>query len=148
MSSRKLRISSSRRAGEDQRSWLRVKICTALQEIERRRQVEAEAVHEVELEAVRLEDQVTFLLGQLEAGEGQLAFGRLFTPQSRPVEIAVTLLAALELARQQVIVLLQDEVYGEIWIRSRLAESSGIAWQDETAGEADEAGSSVAVSTA
>ncbi|MCK4412751.1 MAG: segregation/condensation protein A [Candidatus Eisenbacteria sp.] len=123
-------------------------LAKTLREIEQRRREEAEAVHQVELESVRLEDQLTFLLGQLEAGNGQVAFGRLFTPQTQPVEIAVTLLAALELARQQVVLLLQDDSFGEIWVRSRLSEGAGIAWRDESAPQPADRVSSVAVSTA
>ncbi|MFH1145211.1 MAG: segregation/condensation protein A [Candidatus Eisenbacteria bacterium] len=109
-------------------------------EVVERGRTRSAAVHEVRLDTVRLEDQVTFLLGRLESGGGHLAFRDLFTAASRGVEIAVTLLAALELARQQVVLLLQDETFGEIWVRARLFEERELHWSASTAQEPAGAG--------
>jgi segregation and condensation protein A len=93
--------------------------------IERRRDEQAAAVHAVQLDEVRLEDQVTLLLERLEEAGGRLLFSDLFQADARRIEIAVTFLAALELARQQVLQLLQDEPLEEIWMLSRVfAEAS------------------------
>ncbi len=82
------------------------------------------AVHAVQLEDVRLEDQLALVLEELERRAGRMTFSDLFHGASRPMEIAVTLLAMLELARQQVIHLMQEHAYEEIWIVSR--ESQGV----------------------
>lgn len=87
--------------------------------LQRKEQTER-AVHQVRLEDVRLEEQVTFLLDRLEASGGRLLFGELFLTDARRLKVAVTLLAALELARQQVLELLQDEPCGDLWVLSRV----------------------------
>ncbi|MBP7669548.1 MAG: segregation/condensation protein A [Candidatus Eisenbacteria bacterium] len=107
-----------------------------LHEIEQRRQTEQAAIHQVRLDSVRLEDQVTFLLLRLEALGGRLAFHQLFQSGSRGVEIAVTLLAALELARQQVVQLLQDETFGDLWVCARRFAEESASWQEPAADEA------------
>jgi len=101
----------------------------ALHEVEMRRRT-PEAVHQVRLETVRLEDQLTFVLQRLQEGGGRLAFCDLFTAASRGVEVAVTLLAALELARQQVVLLFQDEIFGDIQLRARLFEEAAAVWSE------------------
>ena len=89
----------------------------ALSGMERRAPV-AEAIHEVHLEEVRLEDRITLVLARLEESRGRLRFAQLFDSEGRSMEIAVTLLAILELAHQQVLQLMQDQTFGEIWIIS------------------------------
>jgi len=111
-----------------------------LHEVEQRHRAAPAAVHQVRLDPVRLEDQLTFLLARLEASAGGLTFRELFGAASRGIEIAVTLLAALELARQQVVLLLQDEPFGDIWIRSRLLEEQGTAWDDSPSPAVSETG--------
>jgi segregation and condensation protein A len=86
-----------------------------------------EPVHQVRLEDVRLEDRVAEVLSRLEAADGKLPFERLFDPGASRLEIAVTLLAILELARQQVVTLLQHLAFGEIWVFARVRESATIA---------------------
>ena len=66
-----------------------------------------------------LEDQVAFVLMRLEETRGRLTFSGLFDASPRRIELAVTFLAILELARQQVIQLMQDQPMAEIWILSR-----------------------------
>jgi len=87
---------------------------------ERLREEGERAVHAVRLDDVRMEEQVTFLLDRLEAAGGRILFGEVFCADARRLEIAVTLLAALELARQQVLELLQDEPCGDLWVLSRV----------------------------
>jgi len=92
---------------------------------QRRRLVAETSVHAVQLEDVRLEDQIAHVLDQLEAGGGRLRFDDLFGVDAGRMEVAVTLLATLELARQQVLTLLQDEPCSDLWILARaLAEAS------------------------
>ncbi len=79
----------------------------------------APAVHEVQLEGVRLEDQVALVLAKLEKESGRIVFSDVFEDQPTSMEVAVTFLAILELARQQVVRILQDSVFGAIWIVSR-----------------------------
>jgi len=100
-----------------------------LHEVQSRRR-EPEPVHQVRVEPVKLEERLTFLLERLQASGGRLAFCDLFTPASRGIEVAVTLLAALELARQQVVLLFQDETFGDIWVRARLFEGEGVPWTE------------------
>jgi len=95
----------------------------ALRNIERRGPRE-ETVHEVHLEDVRLEDQVAFVLSRLEETGGRVTFRGLFRPDSGRLEFAVTFLAILELARQQVITLMQDLPFTEIWIVSLETEGA------------------------
>lgn len=95
-------------------------LASALQQIESRVAAPPAPVHEVQLEDVRLEDQVARVLGELEAAGGRVAFASLFGDASSRMEIAVTFLAILELARQQVIMLLQNEAFDEIWVFARV----------------------------
>ncbi len=83
------------------------------------RDVPAPAVHHVQLEDVRLEDQVALVLRRLDEEGGRTTFNGLFGPEPRRLELAVTFLALLELARQQVVVLMQDQPFAELWITSR-----------------------------
>jgi segregation and condensation protein A len=83
------------------------------------------AVHAVHLDDIRLEEQVAFVLDRLQAAGGRVLFSELFTTDARRLEIAVTLLAALELARQQVLELLQDEPLADLWVLSRVFTEAG-----------------------
>jgi segregation and condensation protein A len=86
------------------------------------RDIPAPPVHHVQLEDVRLEDQVALVLRRLEEQGGRVTFGSLFEPEPRRLELAVTFLALLELTRQQVVVLMQDQPFAELWIMSRECE--------------------------
>jgi segregation and condensation protein A len=89
-----------------------------------RRTVREAAVHQVRLDDVRLEDQLTFLLQQLEVKGGQSAFSALFGAPPGRLTVVVTFFAALELARQQVISLMQDQPFEEIFIQARVSEDA------------------------
>lgn len=83
-----------------------------------------EPVHEVHLENVRLEDQVAFVLARMDEAGGRLTFGSLFGKASGRMVLAVTFLAVLELARQQVIQIMQDQPFEDIWIVMRECEGA------------------------
>lgn len=83
------------------------------------RQREKEPGHEVQREDVRLEDQVEMLRERLRRRGGRLLFGDIFRPHFRPLEVAVTFLAVLELCRLQVITVCQLWNEGDIWILAR-----------------------------
>jgi len=85
------------------------------------------AVHSVQLEDVRLEEQVALVLRRLEEQGGRTTFGSLFGPEPRRLELAVTFLALLELARQQVVILMQDQPFAELWIVARESEGIGVS---------------------
>jgi segregation and condensation protein A len=96
----------------------------AFAEVRERRTEKERAVHAVRLDDVRLEDQLAFLLQRLEETGGQSTFSDLFPAPSRRLTVAVTFFAALELARQQVVSLMQDQPFEEIWIRTRVSEEA------------------------
>jgi len=83
-----------------------------------------QAVHNVRLDDVRLEERLTFLLRRLEEEGGQSTFSGLLGERPRRLAVAVTFFAALELARQQVVSLLQSEPFEEIFIVSRVSEDA------------------------
>jgi segregation and condensation protein A len=93
-------------------------------DVQTRRTVREAAVHQVRLDDVRLEDQLTFLLQQLEVKGGQSAFSALFGAPPGRLTVVVTFFAALELARQQVISLMQDQPFEEIFIQARVSEDA------------------------
>lgn len=97
-------------------------LIAALNAVDERAQRSAEPVHEVHLEDIRLEDRVSEVLARLEESGGRLAFSSLFAAGARRLEIAVTFLAILELARQQVVTLLQNLTFDEIWVFARVRE--------------------------
>ncbi|MCK4303259.1 MAG: segregation/condensation protein A [Candidatus Eisenbacteria sp.] len=90
----------------------------AIHEVEHRGR-RREDIHAVKIEEIHLEDRVAFILSRLEETAGRVTFSRLLEPGSRRLMISVTFLAILELARQQVIQLLQDGPYEDIWIISK-----------------------------
>lgn len=83
------------------------------------RQEEEEPGHEVQREDVRLEDQMELLQQRLQEAGGRFLFLDLFDPPYRPLELAVTFLAVLELCRLQAITVCQLWSEGDIWILSR-----------------------------
>jgi segregation and condensation protein A len=95
----------------------------ALQQMEHKDHV-APAVHEVQMEDIRLEDQVAHVLSRLEQRQGRLKFTTLLTDDCRRLEVAVTFLAVLELARQQVVSMVQDQPFEDIWVVSREYEGA------------------------
>jgi segregation and condensation protein A len=83
-----------------------------------------QTIHAVHLDDVRLEEQLTFLLRRLEDEGGRSTFRGLFPEPPRRLTVVVTFFAALELARQQVVSLLQDTPFEEILIVSRVSEDA------------------------
>jgi segregation and condensation protein A len=85
--------------------------------------------HQVHMEEIRLEDQVAWLDGVLDdlelieplpTGEGMgVRFDRLLRRPGMRLEVVVTLLAILELARLQRLRVWQRQTLDEIWVSSR-----------------------------
>jgi segregation and condensation protein A len=73
-------------------------------------------LHEVQLEEIRLEDQIDHLLYMTTAQRKPLRFDEMIRRPDLRLEWIVTFLAMLELMRQGRIVVLQEEPLGEIWI--------------------------------
>jgi len=88
------------------------------QEIELRDH-DAPTAHEVLLEDIRLEDQVAHVLTRLGEGKGKLHFSALLSEERTRLEIVVTFLAILELAREQVLRVIQDQAFEDIWVETR-----------------------------
>ncbi len=101
-------------------------LVAALAQMERRAP-DAPPIHSVRLEDVRLEDQVALVLRELEEHQGRLTFGALFGEQPTRLEMGVTFLAVLELARQQVLTLMQDLPFTQLWIVSREYEEAVVS---------------------
>ena len=95
----------------------------ALQEIDQKEKT-APPVHEVQMEEIRLEDQVAHVLSRLEQVSGKLNFTTLLSEDCRRLEVAVTFLAVLELSRQQVVSVIQDRPFEDIWVVSREYEGA------------------------
>lgn len=74
------------------------------------------AQHEVQLEEIRLEEQIEHLLYMTEEHKRPLRFVELLRRPGLRLEWIVTFLAMLELMRQGRIVVLQERPLGEIWI--------------------------------
>jgi segregation and condensation protein A len=73
-------------------------------------------MHEVQLEEIRLEEQIEYLLYITEERAEPLRFVELLRRPHVRLEWIVTFLAMLELMRQGRIVVMQDVPLGEIWI--------------------------------
>lgn len=114
------------------------------------------STHEVHLEEVKLDDQIEWIQDRLangveweelpEIGRAGIAFRRLLRRPWLRLEIAVTLLAALELARLQRLRLWQRTALEEIWIldrppeeRSLTVEAGQDAHDDQDARDGQEA---------
>jgi segregation and condensation protein A len=90
---------------------------------------EPAADHHVHLEEIRLEDQLEWVRGRLASGEeleeipggpgSGIPFSRLLRRPWLRMEIAVTFLAILELARMQQLQLWQRRALEEIWVLAR-----------------------------
>ncbi len=95
----------------------------AYQEIDQR-ETNAPPVHEVIMEDIRLEDQVAHILSRLGEVQGRLHFSTLLSEDKPRLEIVVTFLAVLELAREQVVRIIQDKPFEDIWVESRENEGA------------------------
>jgi len=103
--------------------------------------VSKEAVHNVAREVFTVEQKAALIRRRLEAGE-TLRFDELFDDDAIKMEVVVTFVAILELAKHQVIRLMQSEANGMIWVKPgrgfRKAEGQ-TPRQDDDADDADEA---------
>ena len=93
-------------------------MASALQEMMSRR-TEEPAGHEVQVEDVRLEDQMELIQEALLARGGRLLFRDLFSSSHHPLAVAVTFIALLELCRLQRLTICQLWARGDIWVLSR-----------------------------
>jgi segregation and condensation protein A len=83
-----------------------------------------EPQHQVQLEEIALEDQMEWIRSRLGEGEFEelpdgelaLAFSRLLRRHDSTLEIVVTFLAVLELAKLQGLSVRQLETFAEIWL--------------------------------
>jgi segregation and condensation protein A len=74
--------------------------------------------HEVQLEEIRLEDQIAHIVLTLAECDRPVRFTDLLRRPHIRLEWIVTFLAMLELARQKSVTVLQEIPFGEIWIAS------------------------------
>lgn len=79
---------------------------------------EEEKVREIKDEEITLPQRIEEVLIILNSSQGLVNFERLFTRRTR-IEVVVTFLAILELAKQKKIRILQDSVFGGICIGSK-----------------------------
>jgi segregation and condensation protein A len=77
--------------------------------------------HEVELEPVSLDDKLAEVRARL-AARGRLAWAELFEGARTRLDVIVTFMAMLELARGGVVRLLQADNFAVIWLWSRAGE--------------------------
>jgi segregation and condensation protein A len=77
--------------------------------------VSKEAVHNVQREAYTVEEKVELILRRL-LDEGTVRFDECFKDDAIKMEVVVTFVAILELAKQQQIRLMQTEILGLIWV--------------------------------
>lgn len=73
--------------------------------------------HEIEREILSVRDKMTFLLDKLKTKK-YFSFESLFNPSEGKQGIVVTFLAILELLKAQVFDLVQNETYGQIYIKT------------------------------
>jgi segregation and condensation protein A len=90
-------------------------LATYLREVVRRER--SAPLHEVQLEEIRLEDQIAHIVLTLSERDAPVRFTELLRRPHLRLEWIVTFLAMLELIRQRSIVVLQEEPFGEIWIQ-------------------------------
>jgi segregation and condensation protein A len=74
--------------------------------------------HEVQLEPVALEDKIEMLRGRLRE-RGRLAWSELFDGVRSRIEVIVTFIAILELAKGGALRVQQADNYSELWVWSR-----------------------------
>ena len=85
--------------------------------------------HEVDLEPVALEDKIAIIREQL-AARGRLAWSELFAGARTRLDVIVTFMAMLELAKGGALRLHQADNFSELWVFGRDASATGA-----TAGE-------------
>ncbi len=85
--------------------------------------VDEVVAHEIQLEAVSLEDKVANLRTKL-AARGRLAWSELFEDVRTRLDVIVTFMAMLELAKGGALRLQQADNFSELWIWSRDTEAA------------------------
>ncbi len=74
--------------------------------------------HTIHREKLSVRERMSRLLDRLDA-DGYTEFSSLFTAEEGRMGVVVTLLAVLELVRERVIEVMQNEAYGAIYLRAR-----------------------------
>ncbi|KAA3657036.1 MAG: hypothetical protein DWQ10_14160 [Calditrichaeota bacterium] len=75
--------------------------------------------HHVEQYPVTAQEQMTFLLAELDKHHGELLFYRMAEMLTSRITVIVTFIALLELIRDGKIEVTQSSTFGEIWIKRR-----------------------------
>ncbi len=75
--------------------------------------------HNVEQIPVTIDDQINYILKQLDQNEGQLLFYELLEKLKKRIIMIVTFLSLLELIRRGEVEVTQSSTFGEIWVRRK-----------------------------
>jgi segregation and condensation protein A len=73
--------------------------------------------HQVQLEPLSVRERMTAIIDRLR-GSPYLEFQAFFTPKEGRMGVVVTFLAVMELARERIVDLVQNEPLGQIYVRS------------------------------
>lgn len=76
--------------------------------------------HHVEREKLSTRERMSAILSVL-SGDSFVSFESLFTPEEGRLGVVVTFLATLELIKEQLVEIVQTEVFGQIHLRARAA---------------------------
>ncbi len=90
-------------------------LLAALKEVLKR--VDHKAVHKIQREVLSVREKMSLILGSLE-GEQFMNFVGFFDPSEGRLGVIVTFLAILELVRESMIELMQNEAFGPIYVRA------------------------------
>ena len=99
--------------------------------------VDLKISHEIEREVLSVRDKMTWLLDVLREKK-YFSFASLFNPQEGKQGVVVTFLAVLELMKAQVFDLVQNESYGQIYLKSLQVDGDNIQHDDETSKDSKE----------
>jgi len=88
--------------------------------------VTKEAIHNIQREIFTVAEKVKLILSRL-VSEETIRFDELFRDDSIKMEVVVTFMAILELAKSGLIRILQTEINGPIWVRGGEATAAGPA---------------------
>jgi len=78
--------------------------------------------HTVEREALSVRERMSSILGKLKVDEFT-EFTQLFSPEEGRLGVVVSLLASLELIKEQLVELVQAEVFAPIYLRTKMAQA-------------------------
>lgn len=87
----------------------------ALAEVMRR--ADLHQVHAVQLEGLSVRERMSDVLARVNTASGLVAFDTLFDPREGRRGVVVTFLALLELAREALVELVQNEAFSPIYVR-------------------------------